>query len=301
MKSLRDALIVARFDLAESLRSRKVLVFLVLYVAAAVAAAVVFTEVLQSVETELAAQLLVARTDRPGSLTQAVMESDELRRVLGRLVRDRDLAATLVTIPPIALLYGWVALTFGPVFVILTSSDTVAAEIATGSARFALSRTHRDAWALGKLLGQAALLAVGVFLGAAGAYITGFVQLASFPLLETAWWMLRYASTSFFYVFAFLGLAVGVSQLTRSVPWSRALGLLALSAVAALSSALARDDIRERSPVHVDSLAQLFPASHRLDLWRPDASDFMPAVVVLIALGIGYFALGHVRFVRRDA
>ena len=38
MRAVRDALVVARFDLGESLRSRKVLVFLALYVAGAVGA-----------------------------------------------------------------------------------------------------------------------------------------------------------------------------------------------------------------------------------------------------------------------
>ena len=301
MRTLRDAWIVARFDLGESLRSRKVLVILALYVAGAVAAAVIFTEVLQTIEAELAQQLLVARTDRPGSLTQAVMESDELRRVLSRLVGDRELGASLVTVPPLALLYGWVALTFGPIFVILASSDTISAELATGSARFALARTDRGAWALGKLFGQAALLAVGIVLGAVAALITGFVQLASFPVLDTALWMMRYAGMSFPYAFAFLGLALGVSQLTRSVPWSRALGLLALAAVSGLSSVFARDDVRETAPVLFDSLGQLFPAAHRLDLWRPSPSDFLPSVIVLAALGVGYFVIGHVRFARRDS
>src|SRR5690606_33061178 len=119
-------------------RSRKVLVFLALYVAGAVASTVIFTEVLQTIEEELAEQLLVARTDTPGSLTQAVMESPELLDVLSRLVRDRELASALVRLPPIALLYGWVALTFSPIFVALTSSDTIASEVASGSVRFAL-------------------------------------------------------------------------------------------------------------------------------------------------------------------
>jgi hypothetical protein len=96
LKGLRDALIVAAFDLAESLRSRKVLVFLVLYVAGAIASTVIFTEVLQEIEVQLAETLLVARTDRPGSLTQALMESPQLLGILEGLVRDRELAQALV-------------------------------------------------------------------------------------------------------------------------------------------------------------------------------------------------------------
>lgn len=300
MKTLRDAWIVALFDLGESLRSRKVLVFLALYVVGAIAATYIFTEILQSIETELASKLLVARTDRPGSLTTAVMESPELRRVLAKLVGDRDLAAQLISIPPIALLYGWVAMAFGPIFVVLTSSDTVSTELATGSARFALVRTDRSSWALGKLLGQATLLGVGVLLGGVAAWLTGYVRMGSFPGIATAAWTLRYAASAFVYAYAYLGLALGVSQLTRSVPWSRGLGLFALIGVVVASALLRHDEFREASPVLFDSLALLFPSTHKLDLWRTGA-DIVPAVVMLFALGTVYFTLGHLRFARRDA
>jgi ABC-type transport system involved in multi-copper enzyme maturation permease subunit len=301
MRPFRDALIVAGFDLAESLRSRKVLVFLVLYVAGAVASAVIFTEVLQEIEIELAETLLVARTDRPGSLTQAVMESPELHDILARLVRDRELAYALVRVPPIALLYGWVAMTFGPVFVMLTSSDAISSELSTGSVRFALFRTDRAAWAAGKLLGQAALLAVGVALGAVAAWITGWIQLSSFAPLDTALWLARYTITSYAYAFAHLGLALGVSQLTRSVPWSRALGLLALALVFGVHGYLGTDRVVEAAPVLSGTIRTIFPAAHRLDLWRVGITEVAPGFIALIALGIAYFALGHLRFSRRDA
>lgn len=298
---LRDAAVIAAFDLGESLRSRKVLVFMVLYVLGAIGSTVIFTEVLQEVELALAEQLLVARTSDPGSLTQAVMESPELLRVLSRLVRDEALARTLVAEPPIALLYHWVALAFGPIFAVLTSSDTIASEVSSGSIRFALARTDRAGWLLGKVLGQSSLLAVGLLLGAAGAWVTGFVQLGAFDGPATATALVRYVGTAFVYVWAHLGLALGVSQLTRSVPWSRALGLLALVSVFGIHRFLERDWVIEAVPVLSGSLRQLFPVAHRLDLWRPGLEASAPALLLLLALGSSYIALGYLRFARRDA
>ncbi len=300
MKPLRDALIVASFELAVSLRTRKVLVFLVIYVAGAIGSTVLFTEVLREVEAQFAEQLLVARTDTPGSLTQAVMESPELHGMLLRLVRDAPLASALVRIPPVALLYGWVALTFAPIFVVLTSSDVIASEVASGSVRFALFRTDRAAWAFGKLLGQAALLAFGIAAGALATWITGWIRLASFAPIDSAFWIARYAATSYCFAFAHLGLALGISQLTRSVPWSRALGLFALAFVFAAHGWLSLDHVKESAPVLTASLRMFLPAAHRLDLWRPNPADFAPSVLVLIALGVSYFVLGNLRFVRRD-
>jgi ABC-type transport system involved in multi-copper enzyme maturation permease subunit len=301
MRSLRDALVIALFDLGESLRSRKVLIFLALYVAGAVAATLMFTELLREIEARLAEQLLVARTDTPGSMTQAVMESSELHDVLAGLVRDSELASSLVRLPPIALLYGWVSLTFAPIFVVLTSSDAIASELATGSVRFAIFRTDRASWAFGKLLGQAALLFAGIALGGVAAWITGWIRLSSFEPLHTAIYTARFAATSFCHAFAYLGLALGVSQLTRSTPWSRALGLLALIGLFAAYQALNDDDVVAAAPVVSGSLQMLLPAAHRLDLWRTSFGDVAPSAAILLALGATYFMLGHLRFARRDA
>ena len=102
-------------------------------------------------------------------------------------------------------------------------------------------------------------------------------------------------------MFAFLGIALGVSQLTRSVPWSRGLGLVALTCIAIASAVLRHDEWRESAPIVFDTLAQVLPAAHKLDLWRMSMADVVPSLVMLIALGFVYFAMGHVRFARRDA
>ena len=302
LRPFRDACVVAAFDLEESLRSRRVVIFLVLYALGAVGATILFTELLQDIEVALAEQLLVARTTQPGSLTQAIMESPELHRVLSRVVDDPDVATELLALPPVALLYHWFAIGFAPVFVVLTASDAISAEVASGSVRYALFRTDRVSWLVGKLLGQAALLFVGLALGAVGAWVTGAVQLSSFEGARTALWLARFAGTAFFFAFAHLGLAMGISQLTRSVPWSRALGLLALAGVFMGYFALGPGrTLAELAPVLAESVRQLLPAAHRFGLWRLDAAIALRSALVLFALGCVYFSMGALRFSRRDA
>ncbi len=57
----------------------------------------------------------------------------------------------------------------------------------------------------------------------------------------------------------------------------------------------------EAVPVLSGSLRQLFPVAHRLDLWRPGLEASAPALLLLLALGSSYIALGYLRFARRDA
>lgn len=300
MRRLRDALVVAEQDLAESLRSRKALVLLGMYLAGALAACGIFVRVLQEVETVVADGLRVARTERPGAMTTQLMQSDELRRVIEGLIGDAELAAELVQIPPMALFYGWVALTFVPPLVALTSGDAIAGQLSTGAARFALIRTDRLSWAVGKMLGQAALLAVGVSLGAVGAFLVGWSGLLSFAPVDTALWLLRLGARAWVYGVAWLGIVMGAGQLTRSVPKARGLALLALVVIGTLSVVLQVDWVVERAPVIADTVHQLLPGAHQLDLWRPDLGRRAIAVGALLTIGGIAFATGHLRLSRVD-
>jgi ABC-type transport system involved in multi-copper enzyme maturation permease subunit len=298
---LRDALVVARFDLSESLRSRRALVLLLLFVAGSMAAAGVFVTVLREVENALAAQLQVAAVDAPGAMTDRLLQSPELVEVLAGLLGDEALARKLLTVPPLALFYGWVATFFAPPLVVFTCGDSIASEVQSGSARFALFRTDRLSWATGKLLGQALLLLVGMLAGAAGVWLVGLGWLGHFAPLDNAAWLLRLALRAWVYSLAFLGLSLGVSQVLRTRWWALGGALSATLFALVLGEVLDTDWAAEQAPVLVPTLAQLFPGVHRLDLWRPELAERLPALVILPTLGAAWFYLGHLVFARRDA
>lgn len=301
MRQLRDAWVVATFELRDALRSRKALVLLVLYVAGAGAGTGIFVRVLSAIETALARTLQVAATDRPGAMTRALLDTREFHDIVARLIGDDQLADELVHIPPVALFYGWLAMTFVPFLVILLASDAVASDVATGTARFSLFRTSRMAWATGKLAGQAALVALGIAAGGVASYVIGWIFLSAFEPLATLVWMAQLGARAWVLAFAYVGLALGVSQLTRSTHWSRGLGLLALVGSGVAGEWLTSRWAEAHIPVISSSLVVLLPRAHELDLWRTLWWERLPACVMLIALGLCYFAAGHLRFARRDA
>ncbi len=301
MRQLRDLLLVARFDLGESVRSRRAIVLLLLYAAGSVAAAALFIEVLREIENAVAEKLSVAATEAPGAMTGALLQSEELLQVLSNLIGDAALARELLTVPPLALFYGWVAFLLVPVLVILTSAESIAAELGSGSCRFALTRTDRASWAVGKLVGQSALLALGISVGAVGVWAVGLARLSSFDAVGTALWLLRLSARAWVHGFAWLGLCLGISQLTRSVHWARGLSLIVFIGGVVLGNLLQSPLADAYIPVIGPTLATLYPGSHRLDLWRPDLFDRLPAIVFLLSFGGASFTLGHQAFARRDA
>lgn len=296
----RDVAVVAGHELSEALRSRRVLILAMLYVGGAVAGTAIFIDVLESIETQLAQAVGVADPGGAGALTSGVMATPQFVDLMTKLISDRELATELSGLPPVALFYGWLALTFSPVLVILTASEAISQELAYGSIRFSLLRTDRLAFSVGKLFGQYVMLMVAVSAGALGVWVTGYLGMPLFEGADTALWLCLLSVRAWVFAFAYLGLAIGLSHLTRSVPLSRAFGLLAMLVIGALWGLAKSDWAQERAPQLADAALTLLPRAHLLDMWRPALLDRAPATLMLFALGAGYFTLGFRFRERRD-
>ena len=153
----RNVLIVARNELAEGLRSRRVVAVLVLYLAGAMVAMHGFISALIKMEEQLTKMLGISPGAAPGAVVDALWRSAQFREMVKALVRDKDVAMGLFAVPPIAVVFGWLVFAFTPVLVMLTTSSRIAEEIGSGSARFVFLRTPRATWCLGKFVGQALL------------------------------------------------------------------------------------------------------------------------------------------------
>jgi ABC-type transport system involved in multi-copper enzyme maturation permease subunit len=298
--SFLDAFHVAWFELVDALRSRKALALLGLYTAASGAAASIFLRVLEEIEKNAAELLHVAPTTPTGTMTSVLLQSEAFREMLGRLVGDPKLVDSLAAIPPMALFYGWLTLGVVPALVMLTSTDAIAGELQSGEARYALVRIDRLSWSVGKLFGQALLMGLGVALGGVAVWIVGALGWAGFEKIQSAVWILRLGARAWIYGFAWLGLALAVSQVTASAALARGLGVCALLVIGILGSILEWPRIHREAPILFDSLRMLFPGAHAIGLWQPIWTDRAPSVVLLLALGCVYFALGHRRLATRD-
>lgn len=297
--ALASIITAARHELADSIRSRRAAVLLLLYIAGSVAATLIFVNLLQKVEVQLVESMGLTPDGTTGSVTETLWQSDMFRRIMLRLVGDRALAEKLILIPPLGMYYGWLSFTFAPLLVILMSSTRIAEEIWSGSVRFVLFRTSRASWLWGKVLGQAGQVLVALLLSAIGAWIVGWLKMDYFDPLATAQAMIVFAFKAWIYALAFLGLALGVSQLCASPNLAVAIGFVALLIIAVLtglSEHYAGDGIRRIW----DLVGLLLPSGHRRQLWHQDLAHQLPGTIYLLTLGGGYLAAGYTRFARRD-
>lgn len=298
--TLRRLWTIAWFDLLDSLRSRRAIALLVLYVAGSAAASLIFVRVMREVENASAGALAVSGTDKPGAMTDQVMQSEQFRAVITGLLGDAAMVDALLTIPPMALFYGWLSLMFLPPLIMLTSADAISSELQSGEARYALVRVDRLTWAVGKLGGQAQAMGIGIALGGLAVYLVGLFGWAGFAPVATGWWLVRLSGRAFVYGFCWLGIALGISQLTGSGAIARGVGLVSLVVVGIVTGLLGSVSVVGIPQVVGDTLVMLLPGGYEMGLWRPELGHRAFSALMLAALGVLYFSLGHRRLAARD-
>jgi ABC-type transport system involved in multi-copper enzyme maturation permease subunit len=299
MKTLRDILIVARHELLDSVKSRRVGVTLILYVAGAMLACNGFITALHRIEVELSKVLGLPASSTPGTVINTLWESDQFRGMMKGLVGSREVVGELMSVHPMALVYGWLVFAFTPVLVILTASPRVAEELGSGSIKYVFLRTSRSAWCVGKFIGCAMTTVVALTLSAVAAWCLIAFRLSGIDHLAMIQGMVVYSWKGWIYSLSFLGLALGVSQVTRSQNKAMALGFAAWLAVTILGAAAAHLGDGRWAALW-QAVGMLVPMGHRLDLWRMDLAHQLQATAFLTTLGLVYMYVGHAFLARRD-
>lgn len=258
-----------------------------------------FISALHKVEVELAATLGLEGSSSPGAVAEALWNSVTFRNMITHLVGDKEVAKEVLTIPPLALIYGWMAFTFTPILVMLSCPSRIAEEVSSGSARFSLVRVSRTEWCLGKYVGQGLEIIVPLMLSAISAWVVAAFRLNSMAGPEVVLSMILYGWKVWIYCLAFVGIGLGVSQVCRSANQATAIALIIwaiLAVIRGLGEWLKGDGWRRIWEI----LPMISPSQHQLDLWRISPVHTVTAAIYVITIGLVFFFAGHALFLRRD-
>ncbi len=290
--------VVARFELLEAMRSRLFIIVLSMYGAGAALGSYAFLKAVDAAEEAARRSLAQSMGIDPGKLPPDLVREKALPAFTS-MVQDEGIREQLQSMPPLSIFYGFMALNLVALLVLVVSTGTMAGDLGSGAARFSLFRCDRLTWATGKLLGQEALLAAGLAVGALVAGAVGITLDTGFKP-ETWLWLLRTSFRAWLYGSAYLGLFTGVSLISRSPLKARALALFLWMGLGITHGIVTSDFLNERvSFLHY--LGVLFPADHREALWSPDWGRYLFAAGALLLIGAVGFGLGHSIFRRRDA
>jgi hypothetical protein len=250
-------------------------------------------------ENELASVLQLPASPEPGAVTSALWKSERFRRIVSSATGSSSLVSELIGVSPIVLIFAGLAFFYTPLLAVLVVAPRISEEVAGGAARFALCRSSRGAWSAGKALGLVALVAVALLMGGAGAWIVARFRMPGANGPELAAGILIESVRALVYSLPYLGLALGVSHVTRSP--SRAVGaaLATLFIVGLVAWVSAKYEGEGLARLWAAARG-LTPQAYRVDLWYRSPARFIPAAVSLAALGATYAVAGFLFFRRRD-
>lgn len=295
---LRDALLIAGFDLRESMRTRRALVMALLYLLVSAISSYIYVQVIKVAE-EATAEMIGTMADAGEKMAASAavgLAQDQGYQALLLLVAggDTHVAAHLATFPPMVLIFAWFSLGFLPWLIALTSYDLVAGDLHLRTVRFVALRTSRGAFVLGKLLSQLLLVALIAGLGMVPVLLIGASYLQRFDILANFLALLRTWPILALFAFAVLGPVAFASQLVRGPGAARALAIVLLFALWLVSVWT----LLSGPPLSVLGLATPFP--YKTWFFHPDLSTRLLATLGCVALCAGYTWVGYQIFRRRD-
>lgn len=288
---LRDAWLIASFDLRESLRTRRALVLAVLYLLIASVSSYTYVKAVSfAAETR---QGMGGSAEAAAALDMA--QNAAYQGVLFLLARgDAGIASHLATYPVMVLNFVWFSLTFLPWLIAMTSYDLIAGELHHRTVRFVALRTSRGAFVVGKVLSQVLLIAVIAGLSMLPVIVVGAAFLRPFDAVATVVALAQSWPILALFAFAVLGPVALASQLARGPGAARALAivLLFLLWLASLATML-------ESPL-ASAVSLLSPFTFKIWFFEPDLTDRFLAAAASLLLCAAYTWIGFQVFRRRD-
>lgn len=292
--------ITAIHEFRDAIRSRRALIILFLYIGLSVFACYWFIYFLEKLGVMFTELLMLPETVQPGAVIERVMNTTSYRKMIEGMFEQPTLVDDMVTVHPVAIFFSYYSRHVGALLVMLIAAPRVAEEVASGSARFTLYRTSRLAWVIGKYWGQALLLVPALVLSAIGVWILAMIKFQGHFPVEAVGYMVQFGFRASLYILAWLGVALGVSQLTRSSELATALAFITAILFVALDF-VASYYVGSGVAQLWDSVRQFLPLVYQTELWwlndivRVAAAGFM-----LLLLGHLYVIIGNLVTRSRD-
>jgi hypothetical protein len=300
MNGLRQTWRVACHEGADALRSRRALVVLLLYLAAAVCNMHWSINLLHKLETELAAAFRLPAAGQAGVVSTALWNAKPFQNRQKRLTDNDAVLHDITGRHPAELIYAWFAFFYTPLLEVLVAGSRISEDLGTGAARYEVFRTYRASWSLGKFTGQAFMIGLALILSGVSAYAVAKLRLAGSGTPDLFLNMLQWSARAWVYSIPYLGLAMGLSHLTRSASKATVMGIIAIAACFACSLLIRHFAAESGWRACLPQLGLLLPDGHKMLLWRNAAAPLVSGTVWLVTLGLCYLLAGYAVFRRRD-
>ncbi len=291
---------VACYEWFDALRSRRALVVLLLYMTAAVCNMYWSINLLRKMERELVAMFQLPPSEHAGVISTTLWKSKPFQRIMKNMTQNDLVLQDITGKHPVELIYAWFAFFYTPLLVVLVAGSRIAEDLGSGAVRYVIFRISRASWTLGKFLGQALMIGFALILSGIGAYAVARYRLAGSGAPDLFLNMAQWSARAWIYSFPFLGLAMGLSLLTKSGSKATILGIVAIAVCFAVSILLRHFTADTGWRAYLPYLGVLVPEDHKMYMWRKALAPLVTGTVYLMTLGFCYLLAGYAVFRRRD-
>jgi len=300
MRGLQQVWRVARYEWFDALRSRRALVVLLLYMAAAVCNMQWSINLLHRLESELVTLLQLPPSEHTGVVSTTLWKSKPFQRMMKQMADDNLVLQDITGKHPVELIYAFFAFFYTPLLVVLVSGNRIAEDLGSGAVRYVVFRISRGSWTIGKFIGQALMIGLALILSGMGAYAVAKIRLAGSGTPDLFLNMLQWSVRAWIYSIPFLGLALGLSHLTKSGSKATVLGILAIAVCFVLSILIKHFTADTGWRAALPCLGALLPDAYKMNLWRNNAASLTTGAFCLVTLGFCYLSAGFAFFRKRD-
>ena len=291
---------VACYEWFDALRSRRALVVLLLYMAAAVCNMHWSINLLHKLENELTTLLQLPKSEQTGVVSTTLWKSKPFQRLMKEMAQNDAVLKDITGKHPVELIYAWFAFFYTPLLVVLVAGNRIAEDIGSGAVRYVIFRTSRASWSLGKFVGQTLMIGLALILSGAGAYFVAVYRLSGSSTPDLFLNMVQWSGRAWIYSIPYLGLAMGLSHLTRSASKATVMGIIAITFCFVVSILIRHLTAETGWRSLLPYLGVLLPDEHKMYLWRNAAAPLVTGTVYLITLGFCYLLAGYAVFRKRD-
>ena len=300
MRSLKRIFQTALWEWGGAIRSRRALVLLLLYLASAVLCMNGTISILGKMEKELSAMLQLPDSGETGVVSATLWKSKPFNRIIRSVVGESPVLDDISGRHPVELLYAWFVFFCAPLLAVLVAGTRVSDDLRSGAVRYMIVRETRLEWSLGKFAGQSLMVAVALAASALGATAVAFFRLPSGVAYSLFLPMLNWGLRAWVYSLAWIGLALGLSHLTRSPGRATAYGILAICLFGAVPPLFDFLHSAADWPDAVTHVRMLVPSGAEMSLWRFSPVPLVSGSFHLVTLALVYLMAGVAVFSRSD-
>lgn len=302
--SLRDILLVARFEVMRAIRTWRALALFLMYGIASGGSAYLFTRTILIMENAVAVEMGSPKVKVPGAMLGELMQRDSFRSMLSSMVGGDAVMERIIDVPVLAIFHLWLCFLLAPFFAAGSSAECISIDMGTRALRFEALRTGRLELVSGRYLGQLILTGCAVSLSVPVVFLVGMTFMTGNAPLALLGWLSWLSIRAWAFGMPFIGIGVAASQLTTSPAWARVMAVGAtlttwvLYAVFAGLSRYEQEANDGRWSWLYDAVTNLLPQGWIRLTWSP--STWPLTCGLFAAVGVAIMLCGTAYFTRRD-